>query len=244
MRISSKTKFIFIPVVMVLFSYGYYYANKISTIKTSLNKNVSFNETKVAKFLDENKKNMEENNVHLDLVSKVTPTMNITENNKLDSNKVDMSTNNNINTNIPETEDKLEKQPENQLSEEEINKKIDVQYEQVRNKILNEDIDEAWSASAQVQLSSMFGGEELSGIELVEVECRSTMCKMDISITNETQNSNDSENMDLSESTSTVDKLVQITPWRGDTLMEINPEGTIAVIYYSREGHQLITDQE
>jgi len=97
----------------------------------------------------------------------------------------------------------------------------------VDNSLLSETIDSEWSSYAISEITTKFEATELSNIEIVELDCRTTLCKMNINIA-----SPDSQ-MD------TFDKLNESLPWDGETLIQINADGSNAVIYLSRENHRL-----
>lgn len=122
--------------------------------------------------------------------------------------------------------------------ENDINDQLVLQYNKINDKILNEDVDVNWSVSAKGQITSMFSSENLTGLELVDLDCRSTLCKIDISIVDEGGTYRD----DFVSAETAVDKLTRVAPWPGEAAMEINSEGTNAVIYIFRRGHMLFSE--
>lgn len=101
------------------------------------------------------------------------------------------------------------------------------------NDILSdEDIDSAWSVSAESQISDVFSADVLSGSELINAECGSNLCRTEIR-----HNGNglqDVENFQIHFGTR--------LGWDFDSYTEVinDPDGTIrTIMYISRDKHML-----
>jgi hypothetical protein len=87
-----------------------------------------------------------------------------------------------------------------------------------------EETDPAWAEAAQHALDEAFRHEQMRGLTLVEHECRTTMCRLEL-------------HLDGSMSPAqTFHHLAQYAQWRGAGFVRIDNAGS-AVVYLVREGH-------
>lgn len=95
------------------------------------------------------------------------------------------------------------------------------------NSLYAEYTDPEWSGSAVSSLYEMQNNDMAEGIEVLNADCGSTFCRMDVAI--------DPEGVE-----DKVRNLMQIIPWDGELYVSIDDIGTgKAVVYISREGHSL-----
>ena len=95
--------------------------------------------------------------------------------------------------------------------------------------VLAEEIDSEWATSAQVVLDQAFQSSEADGINLVAAECRTSACRLELS---------------LDGSLPVEDgfrKLVYLSPWQGQAFVQIDDDGS-AVVFLAREGYSLVPE--
>ncbi len=97
--------------------------------------------------------------------------------------------------------------------------------------LLAEQPDSAWASTAQLALQATFQKEAISGVQLVDAECRSTLCRMELSV-------DDSIPQD------SLRNLLNLAPWSGQSLIQIDTETGEAVMYLAREEHALPQAEE
>ncbi|MCP5004369.1 MAG: hypothetical protein GY941_10600 [Planctomycetes bacterium] len=111
--------------------------------------------------------------------------------------------------------------------EEEALAQIREELDFLDNTLYAEYADPEWSESAVSSLYEMQNDDMAEGVEVLNADCRSTFCRVDMSI--------DSENME-----DNVRNLMEIIPWDGETYVSIDDIRTgKAVVYISREKHSL-----
>lgn len=86
--------------------------------------------------------------------------------------------------------------------------------------------DPAWASTAQLALSETFQREAIPGARLVGAECRTTLCRMDLSL-------------DGSTPEDSFRHMTYLAPWSGQSLVQIDTEAGVAVMYLAREEHAL-----
>jgi len=104
------------------------------------------------------------------------------------------------------------------------------QVELVEGTMRAEKIDLQWASATKLTLNEVFHSEAMTGMQLVEADCRTTLCRRELV---------------LDDSTSPEDsfrKLGNLAPWQGQAFGRIN-EGS-AVVYLAREGYSLPQSKE
>lgn len=115
--------------------------------------------------------------------------------------------------------------PEEELERAEA--QTQAQVELIEGTMLTQKTDPEWANTAQLALHEVFQSEATAGILLMNAECRTTLCRMELV---------------LDGSVSPEDsfrKLTHLAPWQGQGFVRIDPEGGSAVVYLSREGDSL-----
>lgn len=118
----------------------------------------------------------------------------------------------------------LEFTPEEEL--ERADAQTQAQFELIDGTLLAEESDSDWASSANLTLHEAFQSEDMKGLALVGVECRTTICRLELSL----------DNASPEES---FHHLVHLTPWQGQKFFRINEEKGEAMVYLAREGHSL-----
>jgi hypothetical protein len=103
---------------------------------------------------------------------------------------------------------------------------IQTEIELIEETMLAEKTDPQWANEAQLALTYTFQSELVPGLSLVDAECRTTLCRMELLLDGSTPEDG-------------VRKLAHLAPWPGESLLHIDLEAGIAVGYLSREGHSL-----
>jgi hypothetical protein len=115
--------------------------------------------------------------------------------------------------------------------EEEALAQIREELDFLDNSLYAEYTDPEWSGSAVSSLYEMQNDDMAEGIEVLNADCRSTFCRMDVAIDPEGAEDN-------------VRNLMQIIPWDGEVYVSIDDIGTgKAVVYISREEHSLPSEE-
>jgi hypothetical protein len=119
-----------------------------------------------------------------------------------------------------------------------LEQEIEEQERMVKQALETEKEDPEWSQRAETSWTQLFQQEnikeELKGIQLRNIECRTTLCLVELTPADPGQGAAVFEE--------NVGKLLLFAPWRGSGFVKIeNPDGqaAVAVIYMSREGHTL-----
>lgn len=87
--------------------------------------------------------------------------------------------------------------------------------------------DEEWADAAVTALRDAFEGEIADGIQLLEADCRSSMCRLTLAF-------------DAGLAEEGFRKLQSIAPWAGETFFQVNDVTSgEAVVYIAREDHRL-----
>lgn len=97
--------------------------------------------------------------------------------------------------------------------------------------IFSEETDPEWTGEAEQALRETFQKDEANGLELVDAECRTTLCRMEMHLDSSTMSPEDA-----------FRGLSHLTPWQGQGFVKIDDavEGSHKiVIYLSREGYNL-----
>ena len=97
--------------------------------------------------------------------------------------------------------------------------------------LLAEQPDPAWANMAQFTLQTTFQQKAIPGLEMVDAECRSTLCRMEIALDDPTMQDG-------------YQNLLNLAPWSGESLIQIDTETGVAVMYLAREDRTLpqVTD--
>ena len=86
--------------------------------------------------------------------------------------------------------------------------------------------DSAWATAAQLALHTTLHKEALPGVQLMKAECRTTLCRMELAL-------------DGSTAQESFRNLIDLAPWSGQGLIQLNAETGLAVMYLAREEHTL-----
>jgi hypothetical protein len=86
--------------------------------------------------------------------------------------------------------------------------------------------DPAWGSTAQHALHETFQKQAIPGVQMVDAECRSTLCRMELAL-------------DDSTAQDSYRNLLNLAPWSGPSLIQIDTETGAAVMYLAREEHTL-----
>lgn len=86
--------------------------------------------------------------------------------------------------------------------------------------------DAQWANEALTKIEEGFHKEELSGINLIDAGCRSTLCEVNLSI-----------DSDISTEEG-MQRLSAHRPWDGPTFFVVDSDG-IATLYFARDGYDL-----
>jgi len=100
------------------------------------------------------------------------------------------------------------------------------EIELMEGTMLSEKPDPAWASSAQLALQTTLQKEAIPGVQMVEAECRTTLCRMELSLDGSIPQDN-------------FRNLVDLAPWSGQSLIQIDTETGLAVMYLAREEHSL-----
>ena len=86
--------------------------------------------------------------------------------------------------------------------------------------------DPAWASTAQLALHTALHKEALPGVQLMKAECRTTLCRMELMLDGST----------MQES---FRNLIDLAPWSGQSLIQLNAETGLGVMYLAREEFKL-----
>jgi hypothetical protein len=119
-----------------------------------------------------------------------------------------------------------------------LEQEIEAQQMRLEQALKTEKEDPEWSQRAETSWTQVFQQEvvkeELKGIRLRDIECRTTLCRVELAPTDPAQGATAFEK--------DVGLLLLFSPWRGSGFGRIeNPDGQApaAMIYVAREGHTL-----
>lgn len=119
-----------------------------------------------------------------------------------------------------------------------LEKKIAAQEMRVKQAFETEKEDPEWSQRAETSWTQVFQQEvvkeDLKGIQLHNIECRTTLCRVELTPADPAQGAAAFEE--------DVGKLLLFAPWQGSGFGKIdNRDGQapVAMIYMAREGHTL-----
>jgi hypothetical protein len=103
----------------------------------------------------------------------------------------------------------------------------------IEGMLATEEADASWAPAAGSSLAAIFQHEELQGLRLVSVECRSTLYRIDIAAHASVE--------DGSSFDEDLRKLLLRTPWSGQGFGRVDPDGPppTAVFFLARGGHAL-----
>jgi len=115
----------------------------------------------------------------------------------------------------------------------EAGRQAEAQAARIEGTLATEEADASWALAAESALSQVFQHEELQGLQLVSVECRSTLCRLDIAA--------HASVADGSSFDEDIRKLLLRTPWSGQGFGRVDADGPspTALFFLSREGHSL-----
>jgi hypothetical protein len=110
---------------------------------------------------------------------------------------------------------------------------VQAQAALIEGTLVTEEADVNWALAAESSLAEAFQHEELRGLQLVSVECRSTLCRLDIAA--------HAAVVDGSSFDEDFRKLLLRTPWSGQGFGRVDADGPspTAVLFLAREGHAL-----
>ena len=86
--------------------------------------------------------------------------------------------------------------------------------------------DPEWASTAQLALNTKLQEEAIPGVQLLKAECRTTLCRMEMSL-------------DRSTAQESFRNLFDLVPWSGQSLIQLDTETGVAVMYLAREEHTL-----
>lgn len=106
--------------------------------------------------------------------------------------------------------------------------RMQAQVELVEGTLRTEIVDPQWTGAAEVALRETFHKENMKGFQLRAVTCRTTLCRMELTLEG------------LSPPEGSFAKLAHSMPWQGQGFVRINSEETAGIaLYLSREGYSL-----
>ena len=91
-----------------------------------------------------------------------------------------------------------------------------------------ERVDRDWAPRAAIALQAAFSSAAMSGYEVIETDCRTTLCRVDLWV--------DSDRLAVGDG---YQRLVRVAPWSGHSFFLISKDPRYAVFYLSREGDTL-----
>lgn len=86
--------------------------------------------------------------------------------------------------------------------------------------------DPAWASTAQLALHTTLHNGAPPGVQMVGAECRATLCRMELTL-------------DGSTAQESFRNLFDLAPWPGQSLVQIDTEAGVAVMFFAREEHAL-----
>ena len=101
------------------------------------------------------------------------------------------------------------------------------QLEILDSAMLAETIDSQWANGAQLAVAEVFQDGEIPGVQLTNIECRTTLCRLELFLDGSMSPEASFRN------------LVHIAPWPGQSLVNTVEEGGVAEVYLAREGYSL-----
>jgi hypothetical protein len=105
---------------------------------------------------------------------------------------------------------------------------VQAQVDLIEDTLFAEASDPTWTDAAEQSLQDVFQLEEGTGFHLVHTECRTTLCRLELSLDGS-----------LSPEES-FHHLVHLMPWPGQSFVHFEDgESATAVVYLTREGHAL-----
>jgi hypothetical protein len=106
---------------------------------------------------------------------------------------------------------------------------LEAQVQFIEETILAEEIDTEWSSWAELALIDACQSENMTGFDVVDVECRTTACRVEISLDGSVSPEEGLHNLSF------------VEPWDGAsfTKIDVGVEPFQAVVYLAREGHSL-----
>ncbi|MCH9674109.1 MAG: hypothetical protein K0U93_21910 [Gammaproteobacteria bacterium] len=90
--------------------------------------------------------------------------------------------------------------------------------------------DENWATWATEALRDGFSADAPEGMELVDAECRATVCRLEMTLD------------ELQAGPETLAILPLLMPWDGESHLSVDPDTGRTVVYMAREGVSLIGD--
>jgi hypothetical protein len=109
---------------------------------------------------------------------------------------------------------------------------IQAQTEVFEGIMLMEKTDPEWARAAQQTLHEAFHSEAMVGLHLVQVDCRTSLCRLDLSLDG---------SMTPEEA---FHRLMHSDFWQGQSFVRIDGEPAEVVVYLSREGYALPQSSE
>jgi hypothetical protein len=101
------------------------------------------------------------------------------------------------------------------------------QIEAFEGTLVEEDADPGWANAAQRALQEVFHREAMAGLRLVQVDCRTSLCRLELAL-------------DWASSPGeSLEQLIHFAPWEGAGFAQIDEASGTAVVYLSREGYAL-----
>ena len=101
------------------------------------------------------------------------------------------------------------------------------QLEVFESTIVEEHADPGWASAAQLALQEAFHSEAMAGLRLVQADCRTSLCRLELSLDGQMFAGD------------TFEQLIHFAPWDGQGFAQIDEASAAAVVYLSREGYAL-----
>jgi len=121
---------------------------------------------------------------------------------------------------------------DNELEESSLSEREQEHWEEylslVETHLQNENIDSQWSEKAKTEIENTFASDELASAAVTEIECRSTLCRIEVA---------HDEPQSLSEFDVLLpQKLAHILPQTTMDRVELEDGSTQTIVYLSRDG--------
>lgn len=122
--------------------------------------------------------------------------------------------------------------PEEQVEKAEA--QIREQATLIESTVEQENADHEWAGSAELALNKMFRSDEVNTLSLARADCRTTVCRIEITAAGSTPDATTFEQQ--------FRKLIHLAPWQGQGFAHVDnsdPSAPLAVLYLARAGGSL-----
>jgi hypothetical protein len=117
--------------------------------------------------------------------------------------------------------------PATTLEDEDVQAQVQTQIEGFEGTLVEEAADPGWASAVQVALQEALDREAMTGLRLVEADCRTSLCRLELALDGA---------MPPGEA---FEPLIHSAPWDGPWFAHIDEASGVAVVYLSREGDTL-----